>query len=179
MNCCLVVVDMQNDFVTGCLGSAAAQAVEPYIRRAVEKFDGEVVFTRDTHCVDYMNTQEGRRLPVEHCIRGSEGWELTAGLAQLSEGRRIIDKPGFGSEELAAYLKEIDAREHLDEVWFMGVCTDICVISNAYLVKAALPEARIVIDARGCAGTSIANHKNALRAMGACQMDILGAEEDV
>ena len=166
----LVVVDMQNDFVGGCLGSADAAAVAPYIEKAVREFEGEVIFTRDTHGGDYMETQEGARLPVPHCIKGSAGWEIVDGLKALSEGRKIIDKPTFGSTELMDHLA---GKGDAEMVTFMGVCTDICVISNAFLVKAAMPECRVVVDSKGCAGTSKEAHDNALKAMAGCQMEII------
>lgn len=166
----LVVVDMQNDFVTGCLGSTDAANVQPYIENAVKNFSGEVIFTRDTHFENYMETQEGARLPVPHCIKDTDGWQIVPGLFELSAGRKIIDKPTFGSTELMDYLKN---KGDVQSVTFMGVCTDICVISNAFLVKAALPECRVIVDSNGCAGTSKEAHNNALSALAGCQMDII------
>ena len=132
----LIVVDMQNDFVTGALGSDEAKAIVGNVVEKVKNFDGEVVFTRDTHFDNYMDTQEGKNLPVVHCIKGTEGWELIPELKALSESRRIFDKLTFGSTELAEYIKaEADKRNGELSVELIGVCTDICVVSNALLIK--------------------------------------------
>lgn len=165
----LVVVDMQNDFVTGALGSAEARAIAPALAQYAQAFDGEVVFTLDTHAQNYLDTQEGRRLPVAHCLRASEGWNLTAPLAPLLEGRRAFEKSAFGSVDLAQYLRQARA----EEVVLAGVCTDVCVISNALLIKAFVPEARVCVEARLCAGATNEGHLRALEAMRACQIDIL------
>ncbi len=166
----LVVVDMQKDFLDGALENPMAIAVLPRVReriRVARERGEEVVFTRDTHGADYLSTQEGKRLPVPHCLAGSEGWQLAAGLAEPTD--RIFDKPAFGSLELARYIFSVGA----DAVELIGVCTDICVISNAFLLKAFCPEARICVRADCCAGITSERHATALEAMRACQIDIV------
>ncbi|MGI6094677.1 MAG: cysteine hydrolase family protein [Lachnospiraceae bacterium] len=167
----LVIVDMQKDFVDGALGTKEAQAiVEPVaekIRR--EKANGaELVFTLDTHTEDYMNTQEGKHLPVIHCVKNTPGWMLTKRLQPLAEGERILEKPTFGSMELAGKVQQ----GGYDEIELIGLCTDICVISNAMLVKAAAPEVPVFVDASCCAGVTPQSHANALEAMKMCQIGI-------
>lgn len=166
----LVVVDMQRDFLTGALGSKAAQSLLPRVRARIEAAAaaGEtVVFTRDTHDYGYMQTQEGRRLPVPHCIRGTEGWDIDPFLP--SAGCRVFDKPTFGSCALAAYA----AEEGFGAIEFVGVCTDMCVLSNAVLCKAFCPEAEISVRADCCAGVTPQRHETALQAMQACQIDVV------
>ena len=174
MNRCLVVVDMQKDFINGALGTPEAQAVLPAVTGRVESFDGTVVFTRDTHGPDYLQTQEGRLLPVAHCLKGTEGWQLERRLADYAAGHGcpIFDKPAFGSLELADYLRRSHRERPIDEIVLIGVCTDICVISNALLLKAALPEVPIAVEAACCAGVTPQRHQNALEAMAACQIAI-------
>lgn len=166
----LVVVDMQNDFITGALGTKEAQAIVPHVKAKIESFVQNgmpVIFTRDTHYEDYFDTQEGFRLPVMHCVEGTEGWEIESTL-QL-ETAMVFDKISFGSPELAAYIKEAE----FDTVTLVGVCTDICVISNAMLIKAFDPEVLVQVDAACCAGVSPESHETALRAMKQCQIEIL------
>lgn len=165
----LVVVDMQNDFIDGALGTKEAAAIVDKVREKMKTFDGEIVFTRDTHTEDYLETQEGKCLPVKHCIRGSKGWKITEQLNVPSEAK-IFDKPAFGSVELASYLK---GKEGLKRVELVGLCTDICVISNAMLVKAFLPEVEVLVDASCCAGVTPKSHENALEAMKMCQITIV------
>ena len=168
----LVVVDMQNDFVSGALGTAEAAAI---VSRVVDRVAegtarGEkLIFTRDTHWADYLDTQEGRRLPVPHCIRGTEGWEIIGELASYAENAVVLDKPTFGSRELGQLLAE---EGQVGKITFIGLCTDICVISNALLAKAFLPEAEIVVEAGCCAGVTPESHRNALAAMEVCQITV-------
>lgn len=171
----LVVIDMQKDFVSGCLGSKEAQAILPEVEKKVNAFHGEVVFTRDTHQPDYMQTQEGRKLPVLHCVEGSEGWQLMDGLEQYRKehGAKVFDKVTFGSRQLGEALEEMNRQEHIESITFIGVCTDICVISNAMLVKAFLPEVPLIVDSRCCAGVTVQSHENALNAMRACQIEVI------
>lgn len=169
----LVVIDMQNDFLTGALANAEAETVITRVREKIASFKGEVIFTRDTHEGDYMNTREGKHLPVPHCIRGSRGWHITEELE--TAGRTVIDKPTFGSVYLAKMLSEKNERSPLSSVTLVGVCTDICVISNAMLIKAYLPELDVIVDASACAGVTRESHKNALAAMRACQIIIENA----
>lgn len=167
----LVVVDMQNDFISGALGSAEAAAIVPRVREKLERFQGTVFFTRDTHEADYLQTQEGRRLPVPHCIRGTDGWQICGALTDFAQN--LVDKQTFGSVELATCLKKLDGREPLESVTLVGLCTDICVISNAMLLKTYLPETEICVDASCCAGVTPESHRNALFAMKACQIVIV------
>ena len=140
------------------------------VAEAIRSFDGEVIFTRDTHFDNYMETQEGRNLPVPHCIKGTEGWQIDKKLEALrTDEMKVFDKPTFGSVELAAYLKE---NKELEQVTIVGLCTDICVISNALLIKANLPEVEITVLEKCCAGVTPQSHKNALEAMKMCQIKI-------
>jgi nicotinamidase-related amidase len=164
----LVVVDMQIDFVDGALGTPEAVAILPYVKARIESFDGEVLFTRDTHEANYMETQEGKHLPVPHCVRGSEGWEIHPSLRALCRNTPI-DKPTFGSTALVERIRELG---EVDDITFLGLCTDICVISNVLLVKAFYPEIPLTVDARGCAGVTPESHRNALAAMRMCQVEI-------
>lgn len=168
----LVVVDMQNDFIDGALGSPEAPEIVEGINAIVSEFDGSVIFTRDTHLDDYMTTQEGRKLPVPHCIKDTHGWQITDRIA-IPEGAHIIDKPTFGSTELASVIAELDKTEPVLSVELVGLCTDICVISNAMLVKAALPEIAVRVHADLCRGVTPASHDTALKAMSACQIEII------
>lgn len=168
----LVVVDMQNDFINGTLGTAEAVKIVPAVKQKIEGFDGKIFFTRDTHGEDYMTTAEGKKLPVEHCIRGTNGWEISSEL-DVSRAAEIFDKPTFGSFELANAVVMENCCEPIESVTLIGLCTDICVISNAMLIKAALPEAEIIIDSCCCAGVTPESHNTALAAMKACQITII------
>ncbi|MBO5059419.1 MAG: cysteine hydrolase [Clostridia bacterium] len=165
----LLVIDMQKDFIDGALGTLEAVSIVPTVLEKIKNFDGEVVFTKDTHSTIYPMTQEGKKLPVPHCIKGTEGWELDAAIAPMAQGCRIFEKPTFGSIELAEFL----AGGDYDEIEIIGLCTDICVISNALLIKAYLPEVKITVDSACCAGVTVESHKNALSAMKMCQIDII------
>ena len=167
----LIVVDMQNDFIDGALGTAEAVAIVPKVVEKVRGFKGTVIFTRDTHDENYMQTQEGRNLPVPHCIKGSRGWEVCPALEPLRTGL-TIDKPTFGSAELGRLLLELDAKEPVGSITLVGLCTDICVISNAMIAKAFLPEVPATVDAACCAGVTPESHRNALSAMKMCQVRI-------
>ena len=167
----LIVVDMQNDFIDGALGTAEAVAIVENVRQKILGFSGRVLFTRDTHEEGYMDTQEGRKLPVPHCIRGSKGWEIADALGDLVTGTPI-DKPTFSSPKLGALVQKLHAEDPIERITLIGLCTDICVISNAMLVKAFLPEVEIVVDAACCAGVTVESHKNALSAMKMCQITV-------
>ena len=167
----LIVVDMQNDFIDGSLGTKEAVGIVNKVAEKIRSFDGEVIFTRDTHMPDYLETQEGRRLPVEHCIKGSFGWQIREGLEAIRPCT-VIDKPTFGSAELGVLLAQRDLEEKIGSITVIGLCTDICVISNALLIKAFLPETPIVADAACCAGVTPESHRNALEAMKMCQIAI-------
>ena len=165
----LIVIDMQNDFVFGALGTKEAQAILPAVQETIAAARAnhtEIVFTRDTHTEEYLSTQEGKHLPVPHCIQGTDGWQIVAG---LSQGERVFDKGTFGSEELAAYVK----AGGYTAVTLIGVCTDICVISNALLIKAAVPELAMFVVKACCAGVTPATHEAALITMASCQVAIV------
>lgn len=165
----LVVVDMQKDFVDGSLGTAEAVKIVPFVAEEIENFDGDVVFTLDTHSSIYLETQEGKNLPVPHCIKGTNGWRLDKAIEPLSLGRRIFEKPTFGSVELAEFV----ANGDYDDITLIGLCTDICVLSNAMLIKAFLPEVKVSVKASCCAGVTPESHENALSAMKMCQINII------
>ncbi len=167
----LVVVDMQRDFVNAALGTAEAVAIVPKVVEKIKGFQGRVIYTRDTHESDYLNTREGGLLPVEHCIRGTAGWELIDELQPLAE--EIIDKPTFGSVELGERLRQIHEEEGIGAITLIGLCTDICVISNAMILRAFLPETPIAIDAACCAGVTPQSHDTALAAMAGCQFQLI------
>ena len=165
----LCVIDMQNDFIDGALGTKEAEAIVENVKAKIELYrkNGDtVIFTRDTHSEDYMNTQEGKNLPVPHCIKGSKGWEVSEKLDTASD--KIIDKPTFGSFELAEYISTL---ADVDEIELIGLCTDICVISNAMILKARFTETPIKVDSSCCAGVTPESHANALSAMKMCQIN--------
>ena len=167
----LIVVDMQNDFIDGALGTKEAVAILPNVKRKLEEYrksGNDVIFTRDTHTVDYLETQEGKNLPVAHCIKDTIGWAISSRLD--TEDSQIIDKPTFGSVSMMSHLAEKYRDEQFE---LIGLCTDICVISNAIMLKAFLPEVDVSVDASCCAGVSVESHKNALEAMKMCQINII------
>lgn len=169
----LVVVDMQNDFVTGSVGSKEAQAILPYAIRKVEAARAagtDIVFTLDTHSEDYLQTCEGQTLPIEHCIKGTDGWAFCSEIEDAVEGLDIprFEKGAFGSPELAVYLRD----QGYTDIEFIGICTDICVISNAIMVRSMLPEAKVSVDAKACAGITPEGHETALEAMRICHINI-------
>lgn len=168
----LIVVDMQNDFIDGALGTKEAVAIVPKVRKKIEQFDGTVLFTRDTHRPDYLQTQEGRNLPVEHCIEGTDGWQIRQELDALRT-TEPIDKVTFGSAELGPKLQVMNEEEEIGTITLIGLCTDICVISNAMIVKAFLPEVPVIVDASCCAGVTPKTHENALAAMECCQIKVI------
>ena len=165
----LIVVDMQADFITGSLGSKDAQAIVPAVVNKVKNFDGRVIFTRDTHFDNYLQTQEGKKLPVVHCIKDTEGWQICDELKPYANA--LVDKVTFGSIELPGIIKDLGAD--IEEIQLCGLCTDICVISNAMILKASFPEVSIAVDASCCAGVSRESHNIALDAMHAVQIEII------
>ena len=165
----LIVVDMQVDFITGSLGSELATAIVPNVVKKVKSFDGKVIFTRDTHFDNYMNTQEGKNLPVPHCTKGSDGWQICDELKPYVE--TVVDKLTFGSIELPKLLESFG--EPIEKIELCGLCTDICVISNAIVLKAAFPEIPITVDSACSAGVSVESHNTALNAMRAVQIEIV------
>lgn len=170
----LIVVDMQKDFVDGALGTAEAVAVVPAAVREIEAFDGEIFATFDTHFENYLATAEGKKLPVAHCVKGTPGWELDAAIGAALEKRGCtpVEKLTFGSTRLPELLREKAGDEAFD-IELIGLCTDICVVSNALLLKAHFPEAAIRVKASCCAGVTPALHEAALQTMASCQIDIL------
>ena len=174
----LVVVDMQNDFIDGALGTPEAAAIVPGVVEKIKNFSGRVIATRDTHGEDYLETQEGRNLPVPHCIRGTAGWEIRPEIQRLIS-EPPVDKDTFGSAALGEMLRGLDEREGLESITLVGLCTDICVISNAMLIKAFLPEIPVIVDASCCAGVTPESHERALKAMAACQIAIEGNVQEI
>lgn len=172
----LLVIDMQKDFIDGSLGTREAAAILPKVLKKMDTFEGKILATRDTHGEDYLSTAEGRKLPVPHCIKGSEGWQLHPEIAKrLTE--EPIDKPSFGSVLLPDILQGIQNEEPIESITLVGLCTDICVISNAMILKAYFPEIPILVDASCCAGVTPQSHANALEAMKMCQIEIEGEGE--
>ncbi len=167
----LIVIDMQNDFIDAALGTKEAAAIVPNVAKKILRYkaDGNlVVFTRDTHHSNYLETQEGKNLPVVHCIEGTEGWQISS---KLETGdSKIFNKPTFGSLELADYAAGL---ENLEEIELAGLCTGICVISNALILKAKLPEVKITVDSSCCACVTPESHLNALNAMKLCQVNVI------
>ena len=163
----MIVLDMQNDFIDGSLGSAMAQAIVPKVVEKAAHFDGKVIFTRDTHGPNYLKTQEGRKLPVEHCIHGTPGWQICRELQPFA--RDVVDKLSFGSIALPRLLAQNGTPE---EITLCGLCTDICVISNAMILKSAFPETPVYIEASCCAGVTPESHETALNAMRAVQIEV-------
>ena len=174
----LVVVDMQNDFITGNLGSPQAQAIVPAVRAKIDEHtkNGSIlIYTRDAHNANYLETQEGKHLPVEHCIVGTEGYKIEASL-YVSKNFYTMDKPSFGSLALAEACARHVKQEGVEEIEIVGLCTDICVVSNALIIKAALPEIPVTVDAACCAGVTDESHRTALLTMKMCQVIIAGEE---
>lgn len=162
----LIVVDMQNDFIDMALGTKEAVSIVPAVKKKIAEYSArgdEIIYTRDTHFENYLDTPEGKKLPVPHCIKGTRGWEIADGL--YVPGSKIIDKPnfgwpGWGSEELCS-------------VELIGLCTDICVVSNALIIKATFPEAEVKVDSSCCAGVTVESHEAALATMRMCQIDVI------
>ncbi len=177
----LVVVDMQNDFISGSLGTKEAVAIVPNVLGKIKEYDiNDIYVTRDTHQSDYMNTNEGRHLPVEHCIENTWGWELEDSVKAAVEGAKTVNKPTFGSTELASMLYKMYEELPVSEsgkkelsIELVGLCTDICVVSNALLIKATMPEITISIDSSCCAGVTPESHEAALTTMKMCQIEVI------
>ena len=162
----LIVVDMQNDFITMALGTKEAMAIVPKVKAKIEEYaqnGDEIIFTRDTHFENYLDTAEGKKLPVSHCIKGTKGWEIADGL--YVEGAKIIDKPNFGWPHWD--------EEALECVELIGLCTDICVVSNALIIKAQFPDAQVKVDSACCAGVTPESHEAALKTMQMCQVEVV------
>ncbi|MGI6010086.1 MAG: cysteine hydrolase family protein [Ruminococcus sp.] len=176
MNKLLMVIDMQNDFIDGSLGTKEAAAILPRVAAKIKEYQAngdEILFTMDTHFDHYLDTQEGKKLPVPHCIKGTKGWELAPALREIISGYEypFYEKFTFGSSALALAFSRGD-YSHITHITLVGLCTDICVISNALLAKTFLPEVPITVDASCCAGVTPDSHENALKAMEMCQIQI-------
>ena len=172
----LIVIDMQNDFISGSLGTVQAKAIVPSVLAKVESYveaGYPICFTRDTHKADYLKTQEGQNLPVEHCIEGTVGHEIVGCLRKFEGFVAIVNKPTFGSYILGDVAAEQVCMHHVDEIELVGLCTDICVVSNALLLKARLPEVKVTVDASCCAGVTVETHEAALTTMKMCQVNII------
>ena len=166
----LIVIDMQNDFIDAALGTPEALSIVENVKTKIREYPpGNVFATLDTHGADYLKTQEGSFLPVEHCIKGSRGWEIRPDIAELLTGAALYEKPTFGSTKLAEDIAGIAAQEEI-ELELIGLCTDICVVSNALLLKAFMPEVRISVDSACCAGVTPEKHLAALETMRSCQI---------
>ena len=166
----LVVVDMQNDFIDGSLGTKEAKSILPFVKDKIEVFQknkDQVIYTKDTHYENYLETQEGLKLPVKHCIKNTSGWEIPSSI--LLPNAKVFEKETFGSVHLIEYLK----TQEFDELHFVGLCTDICVVSNVLLAKATFSNKKIVVDSKCCAGVTPKSHEEALNTMRMCQIDIL------
>ena len=172
MNKVLVVVDMQKDFVDGALGSAEAVAIVSNVVEKIKSFDGYIFVTYDTHSEDYLNTSEGKKLPVPHCIKGTDGWELDSQVETALEGKDFlaVEKPTFGSVNLPQLIRNRAGEEFSLEL--IGLCTDICVVSNDLVLKANFPENEISVIADCCAGVTPEAHNAALQTMKSCQINI-------
>ncbi|WP_081168138.1 cysteine hydrolase family protein [Lactococcus garvieae] len=166
----LVLIDFQNDFIDGSLGTAEAQAIVPNVIEKLATYEeSERLATQDTHFEDYLSTQEGQNLPVIHCQKGTLGWEIRKE-AQVGF-KRVFEKSIFGSVQLAEYVRDTE----VDQVELIGICTDICVVSNALLIKSFAPEVKIIVDASCCAGVSPESHEAALQTMASCQIQIINS----
>ena len=171
----LVVVDMQHDFVDGALGTPEAQTIVASVAAKAQAFDGTVVFTKDTHYSDYLQTLEGKNLPVEHCLHGTPGWELMPELQAIRDERNsfVFEKSTFASLDLAMWLAEENVAEPIESIGLIGLCTDICVVSNALLIKGWIPEVPLKVDASLCAGVTPDSHKAALATLRSCQVEVI------
>lgn len=172
----LIVVDMQNDFIDGALGTQEAQAIVPAVAERIHRArtEGEtIVATLDTHTQDYMNTSEGKKLPVPHCIAGTDGWNIRPEIREAMGDALLVEKPTFGSVRLPEIIRSLADAPDKATIELIGLCTDICVVSNALLLKANFPEAQICVRAACCAGVTPEKHTAALETMGSCQIDVI------
>jgi nicotinamidase-related amidase len=173
----LVVVDMQNDFIDGTLGTSEAQAIVATVQARIQEALDDVnrtllIFTRDTHSDDYLETQEGKKLPVEHCIAPYEGWQIVEPLVPYTSNAVMINKPTFGSLELPLVI-ERGTKDKLKEIELCGLCTDICIVTNALILKTHFPEIPVIVNSKLCAGTSPESHQAALDIMKMCQVEVI------
>ncbi len=170
----LIVVDMQNDFISGALGTEEAAGIVSKVAAKIKNHEGIVLYTKDTHQSDYLSTQEGKFLPVVHCLEGTFGWELMKEIQSLADsvGSPVFTKDTFGSRDLVDHLIELDKKQKIESIELVGLCTDICIISNALTIKTFLPEVSIIVDAACCAGVTPEGHDNAICAMKVCQIEV-------
>lgn len=169
----LIVIDMQNDFIDGSLGTKEAEAIVDNVKNKIRIYDpADVIATMDTHETNYLQTQEGKYLPVEHCIRGTEGWKIRPDIAAELKHAAVYEKPTFGSTAMAEHLRQIAQHEEIS-LELIGLCTDICVISNALMLKAYMPEVPIKVDSSCCAGVTPEKHLAALETMRSCQIEVI------
>lgn len=170
----LIVVDMQKDFVDGALGTSEAIGIVENVVAKIQEFDGDLIATYDTHGENYMDTQEGKKLPIPHCIKGTDGWKLNKKVQEALDKKSYVEvyKPTFGSVDLVEIIRKYD--EENTKIQLIGLCTDICVVSNALLLKANFPEMHISVDATCCAGVTPEKHLAALETMRSCQIEVLG-----
>lgn len=169
----LIVVDMQNDFITGSLGTNEAKSILENVKAKIRHYDRKNIYaTRDTHDENYLHTQEGQNLPIKHCIRGTDGWQIESEIAKMIDTENIVDKLTFGSKDLVKILLDRYAGKDI-EIEIVGLCTDICVVSNALILKAFMPEVSISVDKSCCAGVTPKAHENAIATMKSCQIRII------
>ena len=171
----LIVIDMQNDFIEGSLGSNEAVKIVDDVCNEINNFDGNIIFTKDTHQDDYLETQEGKNLPIKHCIKGTEGWNFNPKIELLRKEKNIIvfEKNSFASCDIIEYIDSLSIKENIEYIELIGLCTDICVISNALLIKAFFPEIVIKVNSKCCAGVTSESHNNAINTMKMCQIQII------
>jgi len=167
MNDLILIIDMQNDFIDGSLGTKEAQAIVPRVQKKLFTTDSVIMFTQDTHGQDYLDSQEGKNLPIKHCIKPEKGWEICDALKPYVKESNVFEKPTFGCTNL------IQAVEPHESITIVGLCTDICIISNVLLIKAFYPEKMIIVDSKCCAGVTLESHENALKAMRSCQITVI------
>ena len=167
MNDLILIIDMQNDFIDGSLGTKEAQAIVPRVQKKLFTTDSVIMFTQDTHGQDYLDSQEGKNLPIKHCIKPEKGWEICDALKPYVKESNVFEKPTFGCTKL------IQAVEPHESITIVGLCTDICIISNVLLIKAFYPEKMIRVDSKCCAGVTLESHENALKAMRSCQITVI------
>ena len=170
----LIVVDIQNDFVNGALGTKEAESIIAPACDKIKSFEGEIFVTYDTHFDDYLTTSEGVKLPVKHCIKGSEGWSLNADIQKALEGKKYtaVEKLTFGSVELPSLIKDAAGDNDFD-ITLIGLCTDICVVSNALILKANFYDKNIIVNKNCCAGVTVDSHNAALTTMQMCQIEVV------
>ena len=170
----LIVIDVQNDFVTGCLGTPEARAIVPKVKKKIEEWDGDLIYTRDTHLDNYLDTPEGKKLPIPHCIEDTDGWQIVDDVFTDKNYTRIIDKRTFGYLGWSWELDSFTGGCYYDEIQLIGLTSNICVVTNALILKTRYPEVEIIVDASCCAGTTPQAHRAAMEVMKSCQITVIG-----